>query len=506
MEIFGQRGDGEMTKEQSVKNYIEKEIKASVEIGENNLYERILQEANDSDYAWMEQYDFPISEEEKRKAEFYFHYSKEKMQQMGKQIADAFLHGFISQNRDRADRKRVRLHYQVGMEALVLQVSKELKEHGLTPVIIKPGAMKQNLNEAPSVKGIEEEQIIEWYESAFKKYEEQMRDICGMIGVIEFGQSKREMNIEDYMKLMHGRRMVEDKYVKPGELSFCKVAFPSPEIGDEFEEIFDDIMEMNLEVSDEFEIIQQTLIEELDKCQFIKIEGKDDNQTNLEIRMKPILDRKTQTNFMNCGGDLNIPYGEVFTTPRLEGSSGLLHIPDIYLQDTQFHNLKLWFKDGEIVDYSSEYNGKEGQNSIRDNLLRPHTSLPIGEFAIGTNTRAFHICKKYHLESQLPILIYEKMGPHIAIGDPCYRGAEDEPVFNLLDGKEIVAKTNERTERAVSDAQKYVFKHIDITLPYDEVKTMYGYDECRNRIEFLNNGKFVLKGTEKLNEGMEGEM
>ncbi len=118
----------------------------------------------------------------------------------------------------------------------------------------------------------------------------------------------------------------------------------------------------------------------------------------------------------------------------------------------------------------------------------------------------FHICKKYHLESQLPILIYEKMGPHIAIGDPCYRGAEDEPVFNLLDGKEIVAKTNERTERAVSDAQKYVFKHIDITLPYDEVKTMYGYDECRNRIEFLNNGKFVLKGTEKLNEGMEGEM
>ena len=112
----------------------------------------------------------------------------------------------------------------------------------------------------------------------------------------------------------------------------------------------------------------------------------------------------------------------------------------------------------------------------------------------------FHICKKYHLESQLPILIYEKMGPHIAIGDPCYRGAEDEPVFNLLDGKEIVAKTNERTERAVSDAQKYVFKHIDITLPYDEVKTMYGYDECRNRIEFLNNGKFVLKGTEPLNE------
>lgn len=495
-----------MTQEQLVKNYIENEIKVSVQIGEDNLYERILYGANDSDYAWLDQYDFSVLEEEKRKADFYFRYPKEKMQQMGKQIAEAFLHGFISQNRDRADRKRVRLHYQVGMEALVLQVSKELKSHGLTPIIIKPGAMKENPDEIPSTEGIKEEQIVAWYESVFEKYREQMQDICGMIGIVEFGQPEKTMNMDDRMKLMRGRRMVEDKYVKPGELSFCKVAFPNPAIGNEFENIFDDVMEMNLEISDEFEVIQQTLIDALDQCEFVRIEGKGNNQTNMEVWMQPILDGKTQTNFMNCGGDLNIPYGEVFTTPRLEGSSGLLHIPDIYLQNTQFHNLKLWFQDGEIIDYSSEYDGKEGKDIVRDKLLSPHTSLPIGEFAIGTNTRAFRICKKYHLEPQLPILIYEKMGPHIAIGDPCYRGAEDEPVFNLLDGKEIIAKTNERTEKNISDAQKYVFKHIDITLPYDEVKTMYGYDQCGNKIEFLNDGKFVLKGTERLNKGMEGEI
>ena len=494
-----------MIREKVIMNYIENEIKASVEIGEDNLYEKILRKANDSDYKWIDQYDFPVLEEEKKKAEFYFCYPKEKIQQMGMQIVEAFLHGFISQNRDMANRKRVRLHYQVGMEALVLQVSKGLKAHGLTPVIIKPGAMREELNEVPSTEGIEEEQIVAWYENAFRKYEEQMRDICGMIGIVEFGQPERAKNTDDCMKLVRGRRMVEDKYVKPGELSFCKVAFPNPAIGDEFEKIFDDVIEMNLEVADEFEVIQQTLIDALDKCQFIRIEGKGNNQTNLEVWMKPILDRKRQTNFMNCGGDLNIPYGEVFTTPRLEGSSGLLHIPDIYLQNTQFHNLKLWFKDGEIVDYSSEYDGKEEKDIVQKKLLSPHTSLPIGEFAIGTNTRAFRICKKYHLESQLPILIYEKMGPHIAIGDPCYRGAEEETVFNLLAGKEIVAKTNERTEKNVPDTQKYVFKHIDITLPYDEVKTMYGYDECGNKIEFLNDGKFVLEGTEKLNDGMKGE-
>ena len=157
------------------------------------------------------------------------------------------------------------------------------------------------------------------------------------------------------------------------------------------------------------------------------------------------------------------------------------------------------------MDYSSEYEGKEGKKVVKEKLLNPHDSLPIGEFAIGTNTRAFRICKKYHLESKLPILIYEKMGPHIAVGDPCYRGAEDEAVFNLLDGKEIVAKTNERTEKNVPDTEKYVFKHIDITLPYDEVKTMYGYSESGEKIEFLKDGKFILKGTEKLNDGMKGE-
>ena len=41
--------------------------------------------------------------------------------------------------------------------------------------------------------------------------------------------------------------------------------------------------------------------------------------------MQRIENREQQTNFMNCGGDLNIPYGEVFTTPQLKGTNGLLH-------------------------------------------------------------------------------------------------------------------------------------------------------------------------------------
>ena len=53
---------------------------------------------------------------------------------------------------------------------------------------------------------------------------------------------------------------------------------------------------------------------------------------------------------MNCGGDLNIPYGEVFTTPRLTGTTGLYHVEEICLKGIFYHDLRLTFKDGWVVD------------------------------------------------------------------------------------------------------------------------------------------------------------
>ena len=67
--------------------------------------------------------------------------------------------------------------------------------------------------------------------------------------------------------------------------------------------------------------------------------------------------------------------------------------------------------------------------------------LPLGEFAIGTNTTAYVTAKKYGIEEKMPILIAEKTGPHFAVGDTCYSWSEDIRVYNP-NGKEIVAKEN----------------------------------------------------------------
>jgi leucyl aminopeptidase (aminopeptidase T) len=50
--------------------------------------------------------------------------------------------------------------------------------------------------------------------------------------------------------------------------------------------------------------------------------------------------------------DVNIPVGEVFTSPMLTGTNGTLHVEDIYLNNLRFLNLKIHFEDGFVKDYS----------------------------------------------------------------------------------------------------------------------------------------------------------
>jgi len=92
----------------------------------------------------------------------------------------------------------------------------------------------------------------------------------------------------------------------------------------------------------------------------------------------------------------------------LKGTHGTLHVDDIYLGNLRYYNLKIHFEDGWVKDYSCTNfeDPEEGKKYIHENLLLPHKSLPIGEFAIGTNTTAYQIAKKYDIMALLPCLLY----------------------------------------------------------------------------------------------------
>src|SRR5438552_3729660 len=98
-----------------------------------------------------------------------------------------------------------------------------------------------------------------------------------------------------------------------------------------------------------------------------------------------------------CGGDRNIPDGEVFTAPVKSSVEGHItfNAPTIY-QSIAFDGIRLEFRDGKIVEATSNQTEKLNKNLDSDAGARY-----IGEFSLGLNPRV--------LEPMRDILFDEKI-------------------------------------------------------------------------------------------------
>ena len=235
------------------------------------------------------------------------------------------------------------------------------------------------------------------------------------------------------------------------------------------------------------------------------ITGKGANKTDLYVNIWKLRNPEGETAFENCVADVNIPVGEVFTSPVLEGTNGKLHVGQVYLNGLNYKNLEIDFKDGMVEKYTCTNfeDEAENKNYIRDNVLMHHETLPMGEFAIGTNTTAYRMARDYDIADKLPILIAEKTGPHFAVGDTCYSHEEDNLSYNP-DGKAIVARENTvSAQRRENPEKAYLNCHTDITIPYDELDKITVIRKDGTTDDIIADGRFVLAGTEALNEPLD---
>ena len=309
------------------------------------------------------------------------------------------------------------------------------------------------------------------------------------------------------LKVEYAREYTQivQKYIKGDERSFTIIAFPLPEIGMDYEELFEETVKINCLDQDKYRKVQQSIIDALDKADFVRVEGKGSNKTYITVNMHELKNPEKETNFENCLADVNIPLGEVFTSPKLTGTNGVLHVSQVYLNELKYNDLEITFENGCIKDYTCNNFDTEEENKkyIKENVMFNHDTLPIGEFAIGTNTTAYVMANKYDIVYKLPILVVEKMGPHFAVGDTCYSWEEDVKTFNP-DGKEIVAKENEISALRNEDLSKAYFScHTDITIPYDELGEITAVTKNGEEIVIIKDGRFVLPGTELLNEAFD---
>lgn len=490
---------------------------------ENDLYKRIIMNSDLTDLRYLFKYGHYVSEHEIRTAEFLQKYDEKELDQLARSIVKAYVNGFKRDNKDISLRHSVRIVAIIGQERLtkrLIEILAEYNLNGYVSALISTEFNQQYAFDHKFDKGLYlteaiNTSAIEAFNRACEKKSTVLKDYSGILYVEKFGEdpfspvnNDARIKLDEAQQKWHQKFQIEqsqtiEKFIPETERSFCIVAFPSPEIGSDFEAIFADVVKINQLDSDLYEKVQQVIIDALDQGEFVHVKGYKGNQTDIKVKLQKLNNPEKETNFVNCVADVNIPVGEVFTSPELKGTSGTLHVDTVYLDNFNYENLNLMFEDGYVKTYTCSNFDDEEKNEeyVRENLLFPHKTLPIGEFAIGTNTLAYVIGEKYGIVDKMPILIVEKMGPHFAIGDTCFSWAEDNPVFNPTDGKEITARDNERSILRKEDVSKaYTNCHTDITIPYDSLAYISVIKADGSHIDIIKEGRFVLEGTEVLNE------
>ena len=501
----------------------------------------IIMEKDLTDLRYLYDFGEYISDNEYKTAEFLNRLSQEEIDRMAQTYTEGYRMGFINNGIDLGKKKTVNIRYTLGFERMIRSAVLQFEKMGLKPVIYRSATHLINKRQHLRIGyfgGIPNQQFdydhrndaalylteemvsrkLRALQNGFENCKELANTHAGPAVMETFGETPfvpksvdcayelTEKQQKLVVRMDTESSQITNRYIIGDERSFTIIAWPVPEIGESFEEIFRETIKINTLDYKKYQKIQQCMIDALDEGTAVHIKGSNGNRTDLTVCLISLADPARQTIFENCVADVNIPVGEVFTSPKLAGTSGVLHVTRVFLNGLEYRDLWLRFEDGMIRDYGCEnFSGEEENRAyIRENVLHQHDGLPMGEFAVGTNTTAYVMAKKYQISPRLPILIAEKTGPHFAVGDTCYSWAEDNPVYNP-DGKEVIARDNEvSVRRRENPSEAYFGCHTDITIPYDELEYIRILRRDGQILPLIEKGRFVLPGTEEQNVPFSG--
>ncbi|MDE7269226.1 MAG: aminopeptidase [Acetatifactor sp.] len=524
---------------------------------EDNFAIDIIMNADLSDVRYLYAYGEYVSENELELARFMAKLPEEQINIMADTYTEGYRKGFEVAGKDLSKKRTVEIRYRLGFERMMRRAVENFEKMGLkavcyrapesilyNPSIFKAGYYGGEANRQYDFDHKDDKALffdrnyrnhkLEVTRTAFEKYKKEAAVHAGPAVLETFGERDFEPRNKKYAPRMSEEQNslwveyrtrageLQRQYIPEEERSFTIIAFPVPEIQERFDAallqrlgmesaaecyqaFFEEIIRVNTLDYQMYRDIQQCIIDVLDTADYCEITGMKGNRTKLRVNLWKLENPEKETIFENCVADVNIPVGEVFTSPVLAGTEGLLHVSRVYLNGLEYRNLELEFEDGKIRRYncSNFATEKENQEFVRENVLFRHKTLPLGEFAIGTNTTAYVVAEKYGVQDKFPILIAEKTGPHFAVGDTCYSHAEEVRVYNP-DGKEIVAKENEVARLRDEAPDKAYFNcHTDVTIPYDELGELAAVRKDGSRVLIIKEGRFVLPGTEELNRAFE---
>lgn len=469
--------------------FIGDSVRELVDSEEDFLYQIVMKSDLD-DLRYLYQYGQHIGKNETGIAAFLNGMSDEEIQAMADTYTEGYRIGFAATGKDLSKKTTAQVRYPIGFERMVRAAVKNLEKLNLkvTMRACSSAANKQYDYDHKEDKALYYdkayvERRLEVMKTSFEEMKKLANGQAGPAVIEVFGEipfspetkkeilklDEKQQQLSVYDMSMSGQ--ITNQYIIGEERSFTIIAYPVPEIGEKFKEIFAETVKINTLDYTLYQNMQQKIIDVLDQAEKVHITGKNNNKTDLYVSIWPLKDATKESAFENCVADVNIPVGEVFTSPVLKGTTGKLFVSQVYLNELKYLNLEIDFEDGMIRDYTCTNFEKEEEcrKYIKENVLMNHETLPMGEFAIGTNTTAYRMARDFDIADKLPILIAEKTGPHFAVGDTCYSHEEDMVTYNP-DGKQIVARENDFSKLRSEDMSKAYFNcHTDITIPYDEL-------------------------------------
>ena len=254
--------------------------------------------------------------------------------------------------------------------SLVMAIIQEVYKVGGNPFVWNhdPQIMRELL------KKCNDEQIKTWAESDLML----MKKMDAYIGVWggnnnAENSSIKEENYKIYEKLyldpVHMHQRVKNTKWVVLNYPTSSMAQQASMSTDEFEDFYFKVCNLDYSKMDK---AMDNLVNLMNKTDKVKIVGEG---TNLEFSIKDIPAIK-------CAGIMNIPDGEVFTAPVRDSINGVLsyNTPSLYSDGFTYENIKLEFKNGKIINATS--NDNERINKIFDT---DEGARYIGEFAIGVN-------------------------------------------------------------------------------------------------------------------------
>ena len=406
---------------------------------ENDFASKIIMNCNLNDSRYLYLFGEYISENELKTAEHLRGLDEETIKKMADVYTEGYRIGFVNTGKDLSKKSIVNIRYVLGFERVVKRAIENFEKMGLKPVIYRSGvsvltkrqqykigycgaiANKQYEYDHRNDQGLFldkkfVERKLEVVRTTYEHLKERAAKFAGPACIEMFGEEPFTPAQKDSVVKLTGKQetlaltfdsrqsQIVNEYIRGDERSFTIIAYPVPEIGERYEEIFNEIIKINTLDASVYEKVQQILIDALDQGESVYIKGSGVNRTDLTVKLHPLQNSEKETIFENCVADVNIPVGEVFTSPVLEGTNGVLHVSKVYLNELQYRDLEITFANGMVADYNCKNFEHELENKayVKDNVLYKHPTLPLGEFAIGTNTTAYVAAKKYQIEDKMP--------------------------------------------------------------------------------------------------------